>query len=162
MTGNPHHNTIARGRVPRRRFLGGLALGGAALGLNACASTPAAPQSVATVAAAPTAQPATGAIPSPQPAARQPKLGGVLRFSGTDVAHFDIHQTSTSVLHSIYAICLSKLIQFKVGADVVQPGLIPVPDLAESWTQPDDVTYVFKMRSGVKWQNIPPVNWRDV
>src|SRR5439155_1501322 len=83
-----------------------------------------------------------------------------LRFPGSDVAHFDIHQTSTSILHSIYAICLSKLIQFKVGADVVQPGLIPVPDLAESWTQPDDVTYVCNMRSGVKWQNIPPADGR--
>jgi peptide/nickel transport system substrate-binding protein len=166
MSASESSGTRARARFNRRRFLAGAAIGGATLGLAACSGNAAAPApsgaGVATAGAA-TAQPAAGTSPSPTVAVTaQPKLGGVLRFPGTDVAHFDIHQTSTSVLHSIYAINLSKLIQFKVGADVVQPGLIPVPDLAESWTQPDDVTYLFKMRSGAKWQNIPPVNGREV
>jgi hypothetical protein len=29
-------------------------------------------------------------------------------------------------------------------------------DLAESWTQPDETTYVFKLRRGVRWQAKPP------
>ena len=36
------------------------------------------------------------------------------------------------------------------------------PDLAESFSQPDDVTYVFKLRKGVRFHNIPPVNGREL
>src|SRR5436190_58727 len=31
-----------------------------------------------------------------------------------------------------------------------------------AWTQPDALTYVFKLRPGVRWQNIPPVNGREL
>src|SRR2546421_4719704 len=115
MAANKSLGTRARPRFGRRRFLAGAAAGGVTLGLAACSGNPTAPNvGVATTAA----QPGGGISPSPTVAvARQPKYGGVLRFPGSDVAHFDIHQTSTSILHSIYAICLSKLIQFKVGAD---------------------------------------------
>ena len=35
-------------------------------------------------------------------------------------------------------------------------------DLAESWTQPDDITYVFKLREGVLWHDKPPMNGREM
>jgi peptide/nickel transport system substrate-binding protein len=35
-------------------------------------------------------------------------------------------------------------------------------DLAESWKQLDDRTYEFKLRKGVHWHNIPPVNGREL
>jgi len=35
-------------------------------------------------------------------------------------------------------------------------------DLATSWEQPDALTYVFKIHKGVKWQNLPPVNGREL
>src|SRR5205823_3608385 len=35
-------------------------------------------------------------------------------------------------------------------------------DLAESWEQPDELTYVFKLRPNAKFQNIAPVNGREV
>ena len=35
-------------------------------------------------------------------------------------------------------------------------------DLAESWTQPDDKTYVFKLKKGVRWHPKPPVNGREL
>jgi len=34
-------------------------------------------------------------------------------------------------------------------------------DLAESWRQIDDLTYEFKLRKGVHWQDVPPVNGRE-
>jgi peptide/nickel transport system substrate-binding protein len=36
------------------------------------------------------------------------------------------------------------------------------PDLAESWTQASDTTYIFKLRKGVRWHNKPPVNGREL
>ena len=38
--------------------------------------------------------------------------------------------------------------------------IIPRGDLAESWEQPDDTTYTFKLRPDAKFHNIPPVNGR--
>ena len=35
-------------------------------------------------------------------------------------------------------------------------------DLAESWTQPSDTTYVFKLRRGVRWHGKAPVNGREL
>ena len=35
-------------------------------------------------------------------------------------------------------------------------------DLAESWSQPDPLTYIFKLRKGVRFQNLPPVNGREL
>ena len=36
------------------------------------------------------------------------------------------------------------------------------PDLAERWETPDDTTYIFHLRQGVKWHNKPPVNGREL
>ncbi len=33
--------------------------------------------------------------------------------------------------------------------------------LAESWEMPDDVTVIFNVRKGVRWQNKPPLNGRE-
>ena len=45
----------------------------------------------------------------------------------------------------------------------MQPGTFIVePDLAERWEAPDDTTYVFHLRQGVKWHNKPPVNGREL
>src|SRR5262249_50746517 len=48
------------------------------------------------------------------------------------------------------------------GTDVAPSVIIAMGDLAESWQQADDTTWIFKLRSGVKWQNIAPVNGRDL
>ena len=34
--------------------------------------------------------------------------------------------------------------------------------LAESWEQPDPLTYVFHIREGVKWHDVPPMNGREL
>lgn len=162
MSGDTHHHKIARVRLPRRRFLGGIASGGIVLGLSACASTPSATPTSASVAAAPTARPAAAAQPSPTTAARQPKYGGVLQIVGTEPPHFDIHQTSTSTLYAYAGTVYSRLLKYKTGEGVPQPNFTLVSDLAESWTQADDTTYLFKLRQGVKFQNVAPVNGREL
>ena len=56
----------------------------------------------------------------------------------------------------------SRLVKQKAGP-AVAPGTFPLEgDLAESWTQPNETTYVFKLRRGVRWHNKPPVNGREL
>src|SRR6267142_3633260 len=93
-----------------------------------------------------------------------PKRGGVFRIRGEDATTgFDPHlfanhhriSTNLSFTHS-------RLVKVKAGPSVV-PGTLPVePDLAESWTQPNDRTYVFKLKKGVRWHSKPPVNGREL
>jgi peptide/nickel transport system substrate-binding protein len=56
----------------------------------------------------------------------------------------------------------STLVRHKIGPEI-QPGTFTVePHLAERWEMPDDTTYVFHLRQGVKWHNKPPVNGREL
>src|SRR5499427_1090402 len=101
--------------------------------------------------------------PSPE-AAQPPKRGGIFRLRGEDpVSGLDPHlvvnhhriATNLSFTHS-------RLVRIKSGAQV-KPNTLPIePDLAESWSQPNDTTFVFKLRKGVRWHNRPPVNGREL
>jgi ABC-type transport system substrate-binding protein len=94
--------------------------------------------------------------------AGQPKRGGILRVRGRDSVHFDPHLTINVRTHSTLSFVYSKLVRHKVGADVRPGTFIVEPDLAESWEELDDTTYVFHLRKGVKWHNKPPVNGREL
>jgi peptide/nickel transport system substrate-binding protein len=90
-----------------------------------------------------------------------PKRGGVLRVRGWDPPHFDPHLTIAPATHFTLSLVYSRLVRHKVGPEV-QPGTFPLePDLAEGWETPDDTTYVFHLRKGVRWHNKPPVNGRE-
>ena len=94
--------------------------------------------------------------------AQQPKRGGILRVRGYDPPHFDPHLTLNFKMSTTVSFVYSKLVRFKVGSGV-PPGVFTVePDLAERWEQPDDTTYVFYLRKGVRWQNVAPVNGREL
>ena len=56
----------------------------------------------------------------------------------------------------------SRLLRHKAGA-TVRPGSFALEgDLAESWQQTNETTYVFKLRKGVRFHAKPPVNGREV
>src|SRR6185503_6563485 len=99
----------------------------------------------------------------PGPAAAQtPKRGGVFRFPGFDPPHFDPHQTPHWWTFIFLSLTHGGLVRHKAGPSVV-PGTLPVePHLAESWEQPNDTTYIFKLRKGVRWHAKPPVNGHEV
>ena len=99
----------------------------------------------------------------PGPAAAQtPKRGGVFRFPGFDPPHFDPHQTPHWWTFIFLSLTHGGLVRHKAGPNVV-PGTLPVElHLAESWEQPNDTTYIFKLRKGVRWHAKPPVNGREV
>ena len=94
--------------------------------------------------------------------AGQPKRGGILRVRGYDPVHFDHHQTINFKTNTTLSFIHSTLVRHKVGPDM-PPGTFTVePHLAERWEQPDDTTYIFHLRQGVKWHNKPPVNGREL
>ena len=94
--------------------------------------------------------------------AQAPKRGGTLSLRLWDPPHFDPHLTISYKTHITYTFTHSRLLKHKAGPGV-QPGTFPIEgDLAESWTQPNETTYVFKLRKGVRWQNKPPVNGREL
>jgi peptide/nickel transport system substrate-binding protein len=95
-------------------------------------------------------------------AAGPPKRGGILHVRGWDPVHFDPHLTRNFKTHTALSFVYSKLLRHKVGADVRPGTFIVEPDLAERWESPDDTTYVFYLRKGVKWHTKPPVNGREL
>lgn len=75
-----------------------------------------------------------------------------------DPTGFDPHLTINWWTMISLSFTHSRLLKHKAGPSV-QPGTFPVEgDLAESWSQPNDTTYVFKLKKGVRWHGKPPVN----
>jgi peptide/nickel transport system substrate-binding protein len=94
--------------------------------------------------------------------AQTPKRGGTISVRTWDPPHFDPFQTISYKTHIALSFTHSRLLRHKAGPGVA-PGTFPIEgDLAESWTQPNETTYIFKLRKGVKWHNKPPVNGREL
>ncbi len=94
--------------------------------------------------------------------AQTPKRGGTLSLRTWDPPHFDPMQTIAYKTHIPLTFTHSRLLKHKAGPNVT-PGTFPIEgDLAESWTQPNETTYVFKLRHGVRWHAKPPVNGREL
>ena len=95
--------------------------------------------------------------------AQTPKRGGTLRLTViTDPLHFDPHQTVSFATMVPLSFVYSRLVKVKAGP-TVKPMTYPIEgDLAESWTQPTDTTYIFKLKKGVRWHPKPPVNGREL
>ena len=106
---------------------------------------------------------ASGALlPNRSAEAATPKSGGVFRVNGWDPRGFDTHNTLTYRTQTTTSFIYNKLFRYKSGPDVPIGRLELEPDLVESWTQPDDVTYVFKLHEGVRFHDKPPVNGREM
>jgi ABC-type transport system substrate-binding protein len=83
--------------------------------------------------------------------------GGELTFSTTSAPHnADPHIGTTTWTSLIFNQTMNGLIRFTPTMDGNEL------DLAESYEILDNLTYKFKIRKGVKWQNVPPVNGREV
>jgi peptide/nickel transport system substrate-binding protein len=70
--------------------------------------------------------------------------------------------TSQGTFHKAGSgLAYSRLVKFKMGPNYLA-NLTPDGDLAQSWEQPDDTSFVFHLRPTAKWQNIAPVSGRAV
>jgi peptide/nickel transport system substrate-binding protein len=94
--------------------------------------------------------------------AQTPKRGGTLSLRLWDPPHFDHMMIISYKTNIALSFTHSRLVKQKAGPNIA-PGTFPLEgDLAESWTQPNDTTYIFKLRRGVRWHNKPPVNGREL
>jgi peptide/nickel transport system substrate-binding protein len=98
--------------------------------------------------------------PSPKP----PKRGGTLmRATAWDPPVLDPRLTNSVGLFQIASLVCNRLVRYPFAdeasgtADLTLKG-----DLAESWTGSADFrVWTFKLRQGVKWHNVPPLNGRE-
>ena len=94
--------------------------------------------------------------------AQTPRRGGTISLRTWDPPHFDHMLTISYKTHIPLTFTHSRLLKHKAGP-AVAPGTFPIEgDLAESWSQPNETTYVFKLRRGVRWHAKPPVNGREL
>ena len=96
--------------------------------------------------------------------AQTPKRGGTLSLRLWDPPHFDLHGPGglSYKVHIALTFTHSRLLRQKTGPNVKPGSFVIEGDLAESWQQTSDTTYVFKLRRGVKWHPKPPVNGREL
>jgi peptide/nickel transport system substrate-binding protein len=106
---------------------------------------------------------AAAAIAHPAPArAQAPRRGGTVTIRAWDPPHFDPYLIIAYKTQVVYSFTHSRLLKHRAGP-AIAPGTFPIEgDLAESWSQPNDTTYVFKLRKGVRWHPKPPVNGREL
>jgi peptide/nickel transport system substrate-binding protein len=98
---------------------------------------------------------------SPKP----PKRGGTLtRASAWDPPVIDPRLTQSIGLFQFAGHTSSRLVRYAFPEEATGPTDLTLKgDLAESWqSSPDFRTWTFKLRQGVKWQNIPPLNGREL
>src|SRR5579859_3897846 len=118
--------------------------------------------------AAPTARPATAAQPTTSaPATAQPttapatttgqaRRGGTLRVGlDVDADSLDPRLTKNTSGFRIKELAFNGLV-------AINPDYSPVADLAEKWDNPDDKTWVFHLRPGVKFHDGSDLTAADV
>src|SRR5437016_6089543 len=139
----------------RREFMKAASWGSLAVtaGMCATARTP-------RFAAAPSKYPDW--IPaSPKP----PKRGGTLtRASAWDPPVIDPRLTQSVGLYQFAGLTSNRLVRYAFTDEASGPGDMSLKgDLAESWqSSPDHRVWTFKIRQGVKWQNVAPLNGREL
>src|SRR6266550_6142954 len=100
---------------------------------------------------------------SPGEEKEPPRNGGILNQTiHTDPSpNLDPHQTTTFTTIFPAAPAINQLVQFDPNkpGDTVQDLM---PDLAEKWEQPDNLSVVFTLRPDVTWHDGTPLTSEDV
>jgi peptide/nickel transport system substrate-binding protein len=99
------------------------------------------------------------------PSEKPPKRGGLLtRASAWDPPVLDPRLTNSVGLFQIATLTSNRLLRYlfadeaRNNSDLTLKG-----DLAETWEGSGDFrTWTFRLRQGVKWHNVPPLNGREL
>ncbi len=135
---------FAKRRVSRRKALaaGAAGMGAVALGLVGCGGS---------------SKQGTGTPSAGTPLA--PKTGGIFR-QGSVATALSIDPHTEAALGLAFVPYIYSYLMHQIQVPDGSPEMMW--DLAESMETPDDQTYIFKMRQGVRYQDLPPVDGRDV
>src|SRR5881628_3837288 len=114
--------------------------------------------------------PAFAAAPSKYPdwipaSPKPPKRGGTLtRASAWDPPVIDPRLTQSVGLYQFAGLTSNRLVRYAFTDEATGPRDLTLKgDLAESWAASSDHrVWTFKLRQGVKWQNLPPLNGREL
>ena len=113
---------------------------------------------------------ASAAATSPYPdwipaSTKPPKRGGTLtRASAWDPPVLDPRLTQSVGLFQFAGLTSNRLVRYVFPDEATSTNDLTLKgDLAESWqASPDHRVWTFKLRQGVKWQNVPPLNGREL
>ncbi len=111
---------------------------------------------------------AAAASPYPDwlPASTKPaKRGGTMtRASAWDPPVIDPRLTQSVGTFQFAGLTSNRLVRYAFSDEAANAADLSLKgDLAESWqSSPDFRVWTFKVRQGVKWQNVPPVNGREL
>jgi peptide/nickel transport system substrate-binding protein len=96
--------------------------------------------------------------------AGQPKAGGTVLTNVTiDPYDWDITYLGSDQENDLgIGYAYDSLLRYKSGPDVQYTDLSLQPGLAERWETPDPQTFIFHLRPGAKFANLPPVNGRPL
>ena len=125
---------------------------------------------VATTAVAAGSRKAQAATPSKYPdwipaSTKPPKRGGTSpRATAWDPPVIDPRLTQSIGLFQFAGLTSSRLVRYAFPEEATGTTDFTIKgDLAESWQpSPDHRVWTFKLRQGVKWHNIPPLNGREL
>jgi ABC-type transport system substrate-binding protein len=90
------------------------------------------------------------------------KRGGVMKWTqASEPLHFDGQAQGQAQLNIYNGMVYESLVRNKPGISEATKWNEVLPNLAESWeVSPDKLQITFKLRQGVKWQNVAPVSGR--
>ena len=151
----PDPGRTVRKRVNRRQFL-------AHVGWGAAGTTALVVGAGWGRVAAQTASPYPGWIP---PSPKPPKRGGILtRASSWDPPVLDPRLTQSIGLFQFATLTSNRLVRYAFADEASGPTDLTLKgDLAESWqSSPDHRVWTFKLRQGVQWHHVPPLNGREL
>ena len=138
---------------PKKLLIIGVAI--FAIGCSSSAATPSATPDMTDGVPVPSATAVVSRAPSGT-------NGGALTVvAGARIPHRDVHQEVQETLTALGpGLAYSRLLRLRSGEGSNQPNLLLECDLCQSWELNEDLAYVFKLRPGIDWQNVAPVNGR--
>ena len=152
---------FTQGRVSRRRALTATGSAAAAAAfLAACGGGDGGDSGASSGGASETT--GSGLLAKIEDTSKNVKRGGVMKWTqASEPLHFDGQAQGQAQLNIYNGMVYESLVRNKPGIGEATKWNEVLPNLAESWElNPDKTQITFKLRQGVKWQNIAPVNGR--
>ena len=91
-----------------------------------------------------------------------PKYGGTWTLAHLPAANWNVLGPNANLMAAFAPMFYSQLVVFPMDDFSNAHYYENEGDLASGWEIPDELTVVFSLENGIKWQDKPPVNGRDM